>query len=251
MADDRDMMAAEYVLGTLPEEERTAAAERVASDPAFAALVRAWEDRLAPLDRETPPMTPSERVWRRIEAAVATEIVVPRVDPRARLVDAAGPVADVIDITRRLRRWRVLAVAATVVAASLASLIVVDRMPELLRFVTPDQGGRYVAVVNRDASLPALIVDVDTLSGRVTVRPVSAEAPAGKALELWVIPEGGAPRSLGLVNPAGPAYSIPREQAGLLPAKGLIAITVEPPGGSPTGAPSGTPVYAGQLVPVE
>ncbi len=139
MADDRDMMAAEYVLGTLPEEERTAAAERVASDPAFAALVRAWEDRLAPLDRETPPMTPSERVWRRIEAAVATEIVVPRGGPRARLVDAAGPVADVIDITRRLRRWRVLAVAATVVAASLAGLIVVDRMPELLRFVTPDQ----------------------------------------------------------------------------------------------------------------
>jgi anti-sigma-K factor RskA len=28
------------------------------------------------------------------------------------------------------------------------------------------------------------------------------------------------------------------------------AVTVEPPGGSPTGQPSGTPVFVGKLIPV-
>ncbi len=112
MADDRDMTAAEYVLGTLPEPERAAAAARFASDPAFAAAVRAWEDRLAPLDRETAPVVPPPRLWDRLRAAIETEAVVPRVDLGARLADAAGPVAEVIALSRRLARWRVTAVAA-------------------------------------------------------------------------------------------------------------------------------------------
>ncbi len=253
MADERDTTAAEYVIGTLPEAERAAAAARLQSDPAFAAAVRAWEDRLAPLDRETAPVPPPEKLWERVKAAIETEAVVPRVDLGARLADAAGPVAEVIDLTRRLSRWRVTAVAALALAAGLAAVAAVDRMPGLLPFLDlapAPAGGRYVAVVNRDAALPALIVDVDTASGQVTVRPVSAERPAGKSLELWVIPDGGAPRSLGLVDPAARVLEIAADKVGPIPAKGLFAITVEPPGGSPTGAPSGAPVYAGQLIPV-
>lgn len=245
-AEERDQRAAEYVLGTLPEEERLAAAALVQSDPPFARSVEAWERRFAPLDAETAPVAPPARLWRRIEAEIEREAAVPRVDPRQRLADAAGP-ADVVDIRRRLRRWRRIAVAAGALAAGLAGVIVYDRLPLLFG----GQGGRYVAVVNRDASLPALIVDVDTLRGSVTVRPVAAERPEGKSLELWVVPDGFAPRSLGLVDPGAPVTRIARERAGPLPAKGVIAVSVEPPGGSPTGSPTGPVIYSGALIPAE
>lgn len=248
-ADDRDMAAAEYVLGTLPDAERAAAAARIDTDAAFARAVSGWQDRLAPLDAETPAVAPPDRVWPKIRAAVGAEAVVPRVDPADRVGAPVGAAAEVVDLAASVRRWRAAAVVFGALAAGLAALAVVDRLPQWLG--TLPAGGRYVAVVNRDASLPALIVDVDTGRGVVTVRPVAAEKPEGRSLELWVIPDGGRPRSLGVVDPTAPVVTISGEKAGSIPAKGLFAITVEPPGGSPTGEPSGAPVYAGPLIPAD
>lgn len=250
MADDRDMIAAEFVLGTLPEAERAAAAARLLADPAFAAAVRAWEDRLAPLDDETAPVSPPARLWTRIDGEIALEAATPRADPAARLADAAGPSdeGDVVDLLRRrLGRWRATALAAAALAAGLAAVAVLDRHPALFGPALP--GGRYVAVVNRDASLPALIVDVDTAAGRVTVRPVAAEQPAGRSLELWVIPAGGKPRSLGVIDPAAPVVDVAAAKAAGVAPDSTLAVSVEPPGGSPSGDPTGPVIYSGRLVP--
>jgi anti-sigma-K factor RskA len=140
--------------------------------------------------------------------------------------------------------------AALALAAGLAAVLVVDRLPLWLG-TPPAAGARYVAVVNRDASLPALIVDVDTAAGVVTVRPVAAEQPADKSLELWVIPEGEKPRSLGVVDPKDAVIRIGAEKSGPIPAKGVFAVTVEPPGGSPSGDPTGPVVYSGPLIPTD
>lgn len=248
--EERDGKAAEFVLGTLPVGERAEAAALIDSDPAFAAAVRAWEDRMAPLDAATAAVEPPARVWERVQRAIGQDPAMVRVDARERLVDSAGPVADVVDLTRRLRRWRRISGAAMALAAGLAALLVVDRLPQFLG-TPPAAGARYVAVVNRDASLPALIVDVDTAAGVVTVRPVAAEQPADKSLELWVIPEGQKPRSLGVVDPKDAVIRIGAEKSGPIPAKGIFAVTVEPPGGSPSGDPTGPVVYSGPLIPTE
>jgi anti-sigma-K factor RskA len=75
-APDRDMLAAEYVLGTLEGDEAQEAARLLRVDPAFAAAVRAWEARLAPLADTVAPVAPPPELWGRIAAATGTAAVV-------------------------------------------------------------------------------------------------------------------------------------------------------------------------------
>ena len=103
----------------------------------------------------------------------------------------------------------------------------------------------YVAVVNRGGEQPALVIRVDLASGNVYVRPLAAEAPAGKSLELWYIGAGKAPKSMGVVGDDAIKMPLP---AGLALEKASFAVTVEPKGGSPTGDPTGPVVYSGQLI---
>ena len=82
------------------------------------------------------------------------------------------------------------------------------------------------------------------------LRRVAAKAPPGKAYELWIIDAKlGAPRSLGVVGEGPRAANL----SGYDPAvveRATYAVTVEPPGGSPDGKPSGPPVFVGKLIPV-
>jgi anti-sigma-K factor RskA len=244
MPDERDHLAAEWVLGTLPEAERAEAARLAASDPDFVCAVQGWQDRLAPLDAATAPVPPPPELWARIESALAAQVSGAASTVTASASDAPG--SNVIKLARRVRTWRRTAAFTGALAAGLAAVVVLDRLP-----APPEPANaRFVAVVNRDASLPALIVDVDTRKGEVTVRSVAAEQPAGKSLELWVIPEGEAPRSLGVIDPAARILHIVGEKAGVLPAKGAIAVTLEPQGGSPIEGPTGPVVYSGALIPV-
>lgn len=263
--EERDQLAAEYVLGTLDAAERRDASALVVRDPDFAASVRAWEDRLAPLDAQTAPEPPSAVLWQRIEQTIddagrlPPDIFAgplagdlgraddaPAIDAGGRLEDAAG-IADVIDLRARLARWRAAAATAMALAAALAAVAVIDRLPKADVPTT----GRYLAVVNTDGALPAMIVDVDTAGGTVTVRPVAADRPADRSLELWAIPEGGQPVSLGLVDPATKVQHFRPDRAGVIPTRGLFAVSVEPVGGSPTGAPTGPVIYSGALVPAD
>ncbi|MGP8253313.1 MAG: anti-sigma factor domain-containing protein [Terracidiphilus sp.] len=85
-----------------------------------------------------------------------------------------------------------------------------------------------------------------------TVRPVAATAPPGKAYELWLIdPRIGAPRSLGVIAADSATRSANLAQYDRAVVEdATYAVTVEPPGGSPSGKPSGPPVFVGKLIPV-
>jgi anti-sigma-K factor RskA len=79
------------------------------------------------------------------------------------------------------------------------------------------------------------------------VQPVALQA--GRVLELWSVPPTGAPKSLGLIRADGSTL-VARERLPASLLKGgtaALAVSVEPPGGSPTGAPSGPVVFAGKL----
>ena len=233
MNEDREILAAEYVLGTLHADERTLFASVLAQDPEAQAAVAAWEARLAALSAAVGAHAPPPAVWERIESALSAP-------QPLRLIEGGAQSPDASDLRRALNRWRVAALAAGALAATLA-IFVADR--ELIRH--PGVQPAYVAVVNRGGDQPALIVRVDLAKGTVYVRPLAAEAPAGKSLELWYIGAGKTPKSMGLVQDAAIRMPIP---AGLAPEKASIAVTVEPPGGSPTGDPTGPVVYSGQLI---
>jgi anti-sigma-K factor RskA len=235
MSEERDLDAAEYVLGTLPADERARLAEQLKSDAALRQAVRAWQARLAPLDDTAAAEAPPAELWPAIERATAAGAGARTPEPTA---------SNVIVLRRRLAAWRGAAIIAGALAAGLAVVTVIDRhaLPPAA------EGGRYVAVVDSGGHEPALIAEVDTTTGTITVRSVKAETPAGHSLELWHVTEGHAPRSLGILKAGLDAQTI-KSLAG--PVEGVIAVSVEPEGGSPSGAPTGPIVYTGKLIPVE
>ena len=83
----------------------------------------------------------------------------------------------------------------------------------------------------------------------VTKPLMNVSLEANRVLELWSVPPQGAPRSLGLISASG-ATVVPRgklPEALLKGGTAALAVSLEPPGGSPTGVPTGPVLYAGKL----
>ncbi len=217
-----DRLAAAYVLGSLRGPARRRFESLLPAHPALRAAVTAWEERLAPLSTSVAPVSPPPALWARIEQ---------------RLFGAPVPPAP---WWQRLAPWRALTGAATTAALVLA--VVSSQAP-------PPQAPVLVVLgATPDAArvLDARFVASVTADGRALVlRPLGELAPQpGRALELWAVPPQGAPRSLGLVRPSGLTTVL---RAQLLRDTAAFAVSVEPEGGSPTGAPTGPIVSLGSL----
>jgi anti-sigma-K factor RskA len=216
---EREALAGEYVVGTL---DARMAAEVLAALPSHAELreaVAAWEARLAPLTELAPPEAPPPDLWRRIESALPGADPAPRPAPR-----------------RRFGLWQGWAIGASAVAAGLAAFVVLQPPPE----------PRLMTVLLTSRDQPAWVVEAApggalTLAS-VNTRPVDPD----RVLQLWALPQGAtAPTSLGLIPAEGRLTVTP---AGLRPQPGmLIEISLEPPGGSTTGRPTGPVLFIGRL----
>lgn len=201
-----EALAAEYVLGTLPLTDRIAAEALIARDPAFRALVEDWRDRLAPLNEGYAPEDPPPELFGRIET---------RLFPRA----------------RRGAGW-LLGALAGLAAAALAAMALVA--------VLPSPPAPLTAELRAENQPLVMEARFDPSAGALTVtRTAGPAAEAGRDYELWMIPEGGAPVSMGVVREA--ALTVPLSA---LPAGSTLAITLEAAGGSPTGAPQGALLVA-------
>ena len=109
---DRDLQAAEYVLGTLPRAERLAFARALATEADLQAAVARWQARLAPLADTVPEVAPPAGLWLRIRAALSPAGADPRVE----------------SLARSLRRWRLGALGASALAAGLALTLGLGRV---------------------------------------------------------------------------------------------------------------------------
>jgi anti-sigma-K factor RskA len=196
------------------------------SDPAFRAAVEAWQARLAPLDDETPPLAPPADGWARIAAEIAP--------PRPPAPAPAG-------LWNSLALWRGLT-AAGVTAAVIA---IAQPSPPAVPGAPPPL---LVAALAGADGTPLLSAAYDPLRGAVVLTPATQRDDAGKSPELWVIEGSAAPRSLGVIDIKGPnAHVIPPQRLAGLQAGSVLAITMEPLGGSPSGAPTGPVVASGTL----
>jgi anti-sigma-K factor RskA len=148
----------------------------------------------------------------------------------------------VMRLERRVRGWRTAAIGAMALAAGLAGFIISGPI-----LVAPP-GGRYVALLEGPENAPAFIATVDLDAGGLSLRQIGGEAPAGKDFELWAVGGGRSqPQSLGLIT-AG--YRLPLKRLTASPgglADTVLAVSLEPDGGSPTGLPTGPVVYSGKL----
>ena len=228
---DDDFAAAEYALGTLDPSERATLAARRLREPELDEAIRAWEERLAPLAEAAPEIEPPRDL-------------LPAIEARIRGASPEAPrSAAVVALERSIRRWRGPAIAASIIAGVLAIGFVAR---ETSRRSAPHE---YVAILQKDAASPAFAVTVNLDKQELTVRPVAAQAPPGKSYELWIIDAKLGARSLGVIGDKPRGASLSAYDPAVVEGA-TYAVTVEPPGGSPTGQPSGAPVFVGKLIPV-
>jgi anti-sigma-K factor RskA len=274
MTDDTDtpeMLAAEYVLGTLASNEREQAQALIENDPAFAQLVRAWEQRLGQLQAMVAPVEPPPETWARIQARLdgtdpSAVMLLPNPDQAARVAAETNVVA----LRRRLGHWRqatagIAAIAAVLIAFVVTAAVDPGVLPGMLRpkpveivrtvekiVEKPGNPGRFVAVLQQDTASPAFILTVDVATRTAAVRRVAAAPQAGHSYQLWLLSDrfNNKPRSLGLVG--GNEFSRPT-LANYDPATisgATYAVSLEPEGGAPNpdNGPSGPVLFTAKLV---
>ncbi|WP_418317469.1 anti-sigma factor [Piscinibacter sakaiensis] len=225
-----DRLAADYVSGTLRGAARRRLERLLPAHPALREAVHAWQDRLAPLTASIEPRDPPPAVWHGIESRLGFS------------TERAAP-ARRSGWWQRLAFWRGMTAFASVAALSAMLLLAQPGSVEPPIIVVLNATGAPAA---DGAVVPASFVASISGDGRAVVtRPLTDVAlQADRALELWAVPPEGAPRSLGLIN-AKAATVVRRER--LLDGTAALAVSLEPPGGSPTGAPTGPVLYVGKL----
>ncbi|BBV80591.1 anti-sigma factor [Enterobacter kobei] len=207
-----DMLAAEYALGTLRGGARLQFQKRLAAEPALAARVAYWQEMFSTLDSHLVPITPPESVWKKIALELPPN--------------------------RPVRNWRPY--LGWMVAAGLAAFSVVTwystRTPALAPLI----------VLNDAQQRGQWVVSADSRRQQLSIAPLGpAAVPAQRSLQLWLIPTGQNPVSLGLLHSNIPTKMTLRNIT--LPPGATIAISLEPEGGSPTGLPTGPVLYSGKI----
>jgi len=241
MTDRRDLeemnvLAAEYAAGALDGADLDQARRREAADPAFALEVARWRGRLAPLHDEVAPVAPPADLWTRIEAALGSS-------PAANDNSSA--------LHRAMTLWRGATAAMTALAACLALVLVLQQRPIAAPAPQPAPAAAatpMVAMVG-DKQATKVMVSWDP-SARQMVIGIAGALPgdSSHSHELWVIPADGTPRSLGMMPADKQSHMrLAEALASLLQQGATIAISVEPRGGSPTGAPTGPVIATGAL----
>lgn len=230
-----EQLAAEYVVGVLTSEERAQAERRIAAEPGFAAEVADWQERLMPLLAEIEPETPPRVVWMRVAAQLG--------------VSATRPAG----VWNSVAVWRgVAAVASVATAVAVAALVLTPPRVVIEPGAAPAAAPvlTSIALLKEEAGPTSFVVTLDKAHDRLIVATVAGQAQADRSFELWVLPEGQAPVSLGVLNGR---EALVLDTAKLLGPDGetaSLAITLEPLGGSPSGDPTGPIVASGALSPV-
>jgi anti-sigma-K factor RskA len=230
--EDRSIACAEFVMGTLSDEERAAFAAQMAVDAGLRLEVGFWQDRLLGLVRKVAAVEPSERVWQGIEAALPAEPTTTTIARPARQRASPPPWWE------RLGFWQAVSGMAMAAAVLLASLLVIRPAAPPTSYVavlqSPDQRAGWVVQASEGA--PVKLVALAN----------PGQVPPDRSWQLWTKGKTAtAPTSLGLVPGQG-GLQVPRDRLPELGDEQLFEITLEPAGGSPTGRPTGPVLFIGK-----
>ena len=237
------LRGAEYVLGVLDAEQRHEVEQQLLRDPELAATVEAWQERLAPLAEEIAAAEPAAYVWPRILAELGLG--------GSLLSRPASEPSPQGGLWNNLRLWHWIGIGASAVAAAcLVLLITLPRpAPTPAPRPAPVATTYMVANLQRDSGVAGWTATVDVTHRRMILVPATPQAIASdRSTQLWLIPPGKKPISLGVFTPDKTnSLQIPAALARQLSTKALLAISVEPKGGSPTGQPTGPVIAKGTI----
>ncbi|RLQ87068.1 anti-sigma factor [Notoacmeibacter ruber] len=233
-----DPRAAEYVLGTLPADERAAFAEAVENDRTLADKVDVWAARLAPLNHVygeiKPPTSIKTALDRRLFSSSAVQSR--RSEQPAR------------------RWWPFIGGLASGLAAAVVILLALPVFDSSLVPPSGDQpvqteaDGRMVASLSPTESEAGFVALWENQSRTLNLTRVSGGLPSEGVYEIWVIHDGSDPVSLGVLPEDEVAHMVmPKAHADMMTRDATLAVSMEPEGGSPTGLPTGPVVAAGHV----
>lgn len=235
----QDRLAAEYALGTLRGHARARFARWMRADAALRRTVGDWEARLAPMSASVREVTPPARIWEAI-------------------VSRTGAPENPGGWWESLGFWRALGLVTSGMAASLLAVTLLlppqqqsAPPPVIVQVPSSQVGEAYLAVLSDPKTRkPVLLVSAGRKSSDLFVKTLdpSIRVPH-KSLELWALPAGQAPRSLGVLGADDKLklklHAVADESLGNVPA---LAVSLEPSGGSPSGAPTGPVLFSGPCV---
>src|SRR6185503_14478355 len=185
---------------------------------------------------------PPARVWRAIQERIG------------------GAPARSDGIWGNLAFWRNLGLAASGTAAGLLAAIVFIApqapspapAPVVVRVPSSEMAATYLAVLSDPKTQrPVLVVSAGRSSNELWVKTLDpAIHVPDRSLELWALPPGQPPKSLGVIAASEKMTALKLVAAAdqafaEVPA---LAVSLEPPGGSPTGAPTGPVLYTGPFL---
>lgn len=237
-SEERDQLAAEYALGVLEGDELAEAKALLRSDRSFGAEVGRWLGRFAPLLDDVGPVEPPAHSWAAIERRIGRA---PAANDNAR------------ELERRVGTWRAIAAGASALAAALAIVLLTRPLsvappPQQPPAEAPAEPP-MVATLGDETQPGKLVASWDPGSRNLVVAAAAElAADPAHAHELWVIPADGKPRSLGTMPATARMHArLEPAMASQLQQGATLALSVEPPGGSPTGSPTGPVVASGKL----
>lgn len=256
-----DRLAAAYALGTLRGGARRRFEAQARQSPALRAAALAWQERFAGIAEVQPSETPDPNVWKRIANMVAAE----RTGAAANDAMAGGWM-------RAVRLWRGAALGAglATIAAFGSAYYLVGEMrardaqlaqAERTRATLAEQNQQlaaqlqakpeiqYVAVLSDERSAASMLVTFDPRRNTLTLKRLGAyqEAP-DKSLQLWTVPPGGDPRSLGVLG-GSPVVQLTAAENQVKDPH-VLAVSLEPKGGVPgEGGPTGPVLFKGPMLP--
>jgi anti-sigma-K factor RskA len=217
-------LALDHALGLTEDASRERAERLVMTDANFAAEVAFWSAQMSALDATAPERTPVTLTWDKLERALDA--------PQSVIAPARS------SLWHSLAFWRPAALAG-----GLASVLLAAGLS--WQATRPPVQPIYVAVLETPEGRPAAVVNAFA-DGTVSLVPIESIAvPQGRILEVWTLQSRDqGPVSVGRIDRARTLkLDLARLKA---PTNGhLFEITVEPPGGSPTGRPTGPVLMKG------
>ncbi|MDH6593281.1 anti-sigma-K factor RskA [Variovorax sp. TBS-050B] len=234
-----ELLAASHALGTLRGGARRRFETLAREQAPVRAAALVWQSRLASMTEFQAPVVPDAAVWTRIRNIIDAEQAQHAL---ARQRHAAAPAPATGGWLRSLALWRGAA-AAGALATVMAVVVGVNLRAQLQNAPAI----QYVAVLSDDQAAASMLVTFDPKKRQLVLQRVgSYDEGADKSLQLWALPPGGAPRSLGVLDHA-PALRLPASESDVrVPA---LAISLEPKGGVPSErGPTGPVLFKGALI---
>ena len=213
----RRALAADYAIGLMPPTARRRFEHLLQGDALLRAELAHWLEHLNLLTEPLVEQPVPDRVW---------QAIVARIEPQTLHVPTKRP----------FWNWLRLSALACSLLIALSVGLLYNR-----------DNVQYKATLLSGTAQPAL--GIEAHADYLNVRPLElAAVDTGRSLQLWAIPVEGKPVSLGLIPRDGDGRIVlSQSQQQLIKVPVVLAVSLEPQGGSPTGQPTGPVLYQGPL----